>query len=88
MNNKLNKIKINGKPFLPPFKLSKVSENFTMVLKLALNIYYLSNNFSFELKLKNVDEEVQTLQLLSIEQAELNTIKSTKLGMENKLATL
>ncbi|XP_050431773.1 DNA repair protein RAD50 isoform X2 [Adelges cooleyi] len=43
---------------------------------------------SLEAKQKDIDKEVQTLQLLSIEQAELNTIRSNKSGIENKLQIL
>ncbi|VVC25617.1 Hypothetical protein CINCED_3A008104 [Cinara cedri] len=40
------------------------------------------------LKLEVVEKEVQKLQLLSVEQAELDTIKTNKSGVENKLKIL
>ncbi|XP_050538182.1 DNA repair protein RAD50 [Daktulosphaira vitifoliae] len=56
-------------------------------IKSEISVNY-DEKLDLESKLKNVDEEVQTLQLLSVDQAELNTIKSNKCGIENKLTIL
>lgn len=44
--------------------------------------------FSINLKLDVIEKEVGKLQLLSIEQAELDTIQANKSGIENKLKIL
>lgn len=44
--------------------------------------------YSINLKLEVVEKEVQKLQMLSVEQAELDAIKTNKSGIENKLKTL
>lgn len=44
--------------------------------------------YSITKQLEIIEKEVQQLQLLSVEQAELDTIKSNKFGIENKLQIL
>lgn len=49
---------------------------------------YFFNIYSVTKKLEIIEKEVQQLQLLSVEQAELDNIKTNKLGIENKLQIL